>query len=114
MLSNDEIRSLYNKYGNKNYPVDQYCIGCNNCQEYSFPCLNCAHYVFDFKLGCGYPESATPDIETPLDMFKYIHYDEEEIRALIPKEPVCPGAPIKKKPIRTRSLRTGPVKQLTF
>ena len=115
MLSNDEIRSLYEKYGNKEYDVEEYCIGCKNCTEYSYPCLNCAEYVFKFRLGCGNPEECIPEIDTPLDMFRLIHYEEKEIRSMIPKEEVSPpGAPMKKKQTRQRSLSTGPIKQLAF
>jgi len=105
MFSNEEIRSLYSKFGNKDYPVETHCIGCLNCNTYSFPCLNCARYVFDNKLGCGNPNEMGPDIETPLDMFLHIHYDEEEIKFLIPKENKCPDAPIKVYP-KPRTLNT--------
>ena len=103
MLSNNEIRSLYSKFGNSDFPVEKYCIGCQNCKTYSFPCMNCAHYVFDHKLGYGNPEEMIPDIETPLDMFLYIHYNEDEIRYMIPKENTCPDAPMKNYP-KPRSL----------
>ena len=101
MISNNEIRSLYSKFGNSNFPVEKYCIGCQNCKTYSFPCTNCAHYVFDHKL--GYPEEMIPEIQTPLDMFLYIHYDEDEIKCMIPKEKISPDAPIKVYP-KPRSL----------
>ena len=52
-ISNATIRSLYELYGNDDYPVDQYCIGCQNCEHYSFPCSNCALYVFNGNLGAG-------------------------------------------------------------
>ena len=113
MISGNEIRNLYEKYGNKKFPVEEYCIGCNNCQEYSFPCLNCADYVFDGKIGYGNPDDM-PDIETPLDMFKYIHYNEEEIRNMIPKENKCPDAPIKKNIRKVRSSSTGAIRKLEF
>jgi hypothetical protein len=52
-ISDATIRALYELYGNDDYPVDEYCIGCPNCEYYTFPCLNCAMYVFNGNLGEG-------------------------------------------------------------
>ncbi len=52
-ITNDTIRALYELYGNDDYPVDQYCIGCANCEVCGFPCANCAAYVFNGQLGEG-------------------------------------------------------------
>jgi hypothetical protein len=109
MFTDDEIRRLYDKYGNKTYPVDM-CIGCQNCSTYSFPCLNCAAHVFDYKIGCGNPKEMVPDVETPLDMFRFLHYNEQEIKRMIP--PVCPGAP-RKRPKVDHNLNLEP-RRLNF
>ena len=83
-FTKDEIISLYTKYGNPEYPVEEYCLDCANCTEYSFPCLNCAKFVFDYNLGCGNPENMF-DIETPLDIFK-LHKNLREIKDMIGKQ----------------------------
>lgn len=53
VISDATIRALAELYGNDQYPVDEYCIGCSNCECYTFPCLNCAMYVFNGQLGEG-------------------------------------------------------------
>jgi len=52
-ISNDTIREIYNLCGNLRFPVEEYCIGCGNCEHYGFPCANCAAYVFGYQLGFG-------------------------------------------------------------
>jgi hypothetical protein len=52
-ITNETIHALYELYGNDDYPVDQYCIGCENCEVCGFPCANCAAYVFNGQLGEG-------------------------------------------------------------
>ena len=59
-ISNIVIRELYELYGNDDYPIDQYCIGCLNCESYGFPCMNCAIHVFSGKLGQGNVEVNIP------------------------------------------------------
>jgi len=52
-ISNDVIRQIYSICGNHDFPVEEYCIGCENCECYGFPCANCAYYVFGERLGPG-------------------------------------------------------------
>ena len=65
-ISNDAIRALYEICGNDDFPVEEYCIGCDNCEHYGFPCLNCAHYVFCGRLGegCGGTIDTTEAMDT--------------------------------------------------
>ena len=113
MLSNNEIRMLYSKYGNKKFDLEQHCIGCFNCTDFGFPCLNCADHVFDFKLGVGNPEELVPNPDSPLDIFRSIYYDENEIKQMIPNELNCPDVPKKQFQLQ-RSNSTGTVCQLQF
>ena len=53
IVSNDTIRAIYEVCGDPLFPVDEYCIGCENCEHYGFPCINCAAYVFGDRLGPG-------------------------------------------------------------
>ena len=62
-ISNETIRELYELYGNDDYPVEQYCIGCGNCENYGFPCMNCATYVFGGRLGAPAWVAAPMDID---------------------------------------------------
>ena len=66
-ISNETIRELYELYGNDDYPVEQYCIGCGNCENYGFPCMNCATYVFGGRLGPGNGGAAPMDIDEEID-----------------------------------------------
>ena len=59
-ISNDTIRAIYNICGNPRFPVEDYCIGCENCECYGFPCTNCAEYVFGNALGLGEGGTADP------------------------------------------------------
>lgn len=34
---------------------------CPNCDHYGFPCLNCARYVYEGRLGSGYPSGPGDD-----------------------------------------------------
>ena len=52
-ISDAVIRSIYEVCGDFRFPVEQYCIGCQNCEHYGFPCANCAAYVFGYRLGFG-------------------------------------------------------------
>ncbi len=67
-ISNDIIRELYELYGNDYYPVEQYCIGCGNCEHYGFPCMNCATHVFGGHLGIGNVGAIPMDIDINVDM----------------------------------------------
>ena len=60
IISDTTIRALYELCGNDDYPVDEYCIGCPNCEYYTFPCLNCAAYVFNGQLGEGNADEPEP------------------------------------------------------
>ena len=53
IISNETIRAIYELCGDDRFPVDEYCIGCGNCEHYGFPCANCAFYVFGNQLGRG-------------------------------------------------------------
>jgi len=68
-ISNDAIRALYEICGNDDFPVEEYCIGCNNCEHYGFPCMNCARYVFCGSLGegCGRTTDTTDDTTEAMD-----------------------------------------------
>ena len=71
-ITNDTIRALYELYGNDDYPVDRYCIGCGNCEVCGFPCANCAAYVFSGQLGEGTitpidENDDMPDLELVID-----------------------------------------------
>lgn len=77
-ISNDAIRALYEICGNDDFPVEEYCIGCNNCEHYGFPCMNCARYVFCGSLGegCG---GTTDTIDTTEAMDTAGTIDTEDI-----------------------------------
>ena len=58
---------IFVPYGKeKNHPseYDKYAINdpdydCGNCKCHGFPCRNCAQYVYDGKLGEGFPKKMT-------------------------------------------------------
>lgn len=52
-ISDNTIRAIYDLCGDPRCPVEEYCIGCGNCEYYGFPCANCAMYVFGDQLGPG-------------------------------------------------------------
>ena len=60
-ISDAVIRSIYEVCGDFRFPVEQYCIGCQNCEHYGFPCANCALYVFGGNLGPGSGEGGGGD-----------------------------------------------------
>jgi len=37
---------------------------CQNCDHYGFPCLNCADYVYEGKMGPGYPREPGDDSDS--------------------------------------------------
>lgn len=59
----------------KDHPAkyDEYAINdpdydCENCECKGFPCKNCAQYVYNFKLGTGYPlESPKKESDSDTD-----------------------------------------------
>ena len=83
-ISNDAIRALYELCGNDDYPVEEYCIGCQNCEYYTFPCANCAMYVFGGNIGQGNdgePESMDidDDVVNDNDIVDLILNDDDRI-----------------------------------
>ena len=49
-------------------------------------------------------------------MFRYLHYNEDEIKSMIQHEMKCPGAPIKKSvpQAKKRKLSSGSARKLKF
>lgn len=80
-ISNTTISALYELCGADDYPVEEYCIGCVNCEGYGFPCLNCAVYVFNGHLGQGndYPLPSQQVVKADCDI------SVEEINDQIPE-----------------------------
>ena len=66
-IPEDTIRELWFMYGDRDMPVEEYCIGCGNCEFHGFPCANCAWYVFQGHLGEGTGLDWVPEDEDELE-----------------------------------------------
>ena len=94
-ISNTVIHELYERYGNDDYPVEQYCIGCLNCESYGFPCINCAIHVFSGQLGQGNDgnNGITENDPTDMDIDEDIIPGIQDIPDIVNDNDIMPDIP---------------------